>query len=60
MESRCTIIFENSCKTAATYRTFKNSLDTFLQWSKHDYESLLVLELQELLESVLGSQFAGR
>lgn len=48
MESRCIVVFENACKTKATYKAFKTFLDTFLRWSKHDYESLLMLESTEL------------
>ena len=48
MESRCMQIFQSSCKTKATYKTFLNFLDTFLDWSKYDYESLLELDVTEL------------
>jgi len=52
MESRCIIIFENSCKTKATYKSFKAILDIFLKWSKLDYDSFQALE-QENLENIL-------
>jgi len=48
MESRCMIVFENSCKTKATFKTFKIFLVTFLKWSKYDYESILALDSKEL------------
>jgi len=48
IESRCLTIFESSCKTKATFKTFLYFLDTFLKWSKYNYESLLELESTEL------------
>ena len=48
MESRCLTVFESSCKSKATYKTFRNFLDTFLKWSKYDYESILALDETEL------------
>jgi site-specific recombinase XerD len=48
MESRCVQIFQSSCKSKATYKSFLNFLDTFLKWSKNDYESLLALETIDL------------
>ena len=48
MESRCLTIFESSCRTKATFKTFRNFLDTFLKWSKYNHESLLALETIDL------------
>ena len=48
MVSRCITIFENSCRTKATYKTFLYFLDTFLKWSKYNYDSLLELNSTEL------------
>ena len=48
MESRYIQIFQSSCKSKATYKSFLNFLDTFLKWSKNDYESLLELDVTEL------------
>ncbi|MCH7967538.1 MAG: tyrosine-type recombinase/integrase [Thaumarchaeota archaeon] len=48
MESRCITIFENSCKTKSTFKSFLYFLDTYLKWSKYNYESLLELESTEL------------
>jgi len=48
MESRCLNIFESACRTKATFKTFRNFLDTFLKWSNHDYESLLALQTIDL------------
>jgi integrase len=48
MDSRCLNIFENSIKTTATLKTFRYSLDTFLNWAKFDCESFLELEPVEI------------
>ena len=48
MESRCLNIFESACRTKATFKTFRNFLDTFLKWSNYDYESLLALQTIDL------------
>jgi len=48
MVSRYITIFENSCKTKATFKSFLYFLDTFLKWSKYDYDSLLELDSTEL------------
>jgi len=50
---RCLVLFEESCKSKATKKNYKISLDKFLQWTKKDYESFLMLsenERQVLLE----------
>ncbi len=54
MDSRCLLIFENSCPSRRTYIDYKNFLDDFLQWSHKDYDSLLLLptiELEDLLQN---------
>ena len=48
MASRCITIFENSCKTKSTFKSFLYFLDTFLKWSKYDYDSLLELNSERL------------
>ena len=53
MESRCMQIFQSSCKTKATYKTFLNFLDTFLDWSKYDYETILELEITNLEDKLV-------
>ncbi len=52
MESRCVVIFENSCKAKSTYKTFIHFLDNFLKWANLNYESLLELESVQL-ENIL-------
>lgn len=39
---RCYILFENSCKSKRTFATYKKMLDSFLDWSKKDYESFML------------------
>lgn len=52
MVSRCMVIFENSCKTKATFKTFAGILKAFLNWSKLDHESVLNLETTKLEETL--------
>lgn len=52
MASRCMVIFENSCKTKATFKTFAGILNSFLKWSKLDHESVLNLETTKLEETL--------
>ena len=40
---RCMILFENSCKSKKTFKTYKMALDYFLEWSNKDYESFFLL-----------------
>jgi len=50
---RCLILFEESCKSKATKKNYRLTLDRFLKWVEKDYESFLVLsenERQVLLE----------
>lgn len=50
---RCLILFETSCKSARTFKTYKFVLDKFLIWCHKDYESLLMLptkEIEDLLQ----------
>jgi len=50
---RCLVLFETACKSVKTFKTYKFSLDKFLDWCHKDYESLLMVpskELEELLQ----------
>ncbi len=40
---RCMVLFENSCKSKSTFKTYKMALDYFLEWSNKDYESFFLL-----------------
>ncbi len=53
---RCLLLFEESCKTDATRRTYTQLLGYFLKWANKDHESLLVMpdnQLQMLLEDYM-------
>lgn len=52
MESRCKVIFENSCRSKATFKTFTIFLNGFLNWAKLDHESVLKLEATKLEETL--------
>ena len=47
---RCLILFEESCKTDETRKTYLFHLDKFLNWAHKDFESLLFLSKPELTE----------
>ncbi len=45
---RCLILFENTCKSKSTFKTYKFGLDKFLKWCHKDYESLILTPIREL------------
>ena len=45
---RCLILFEQSCKSKATWTHYKGFLDLFLKWAHKDHQSLLLLSKKEL------------
>jgi len=53
---RCLTLFEESCRSDATRRTYTQLLNYFLKWVNKDHESLLLLpsdQLQILLEDYM-------
>ncbi len=53
---RCLLLFEESCRTDATRRTYIILFSYFLKWAHKDHESLLILpddQLQILLEDYM-------
>ncbi len=50
---RCLILFENACKSARTFKTYKFGLEKFLKWCHKDHDSLLLVppnELEDILQ----------
>jgi len=45
---RCLILFENACKSKRTFKTYKFLLDKFLEYYHKDYQSLLMVPIDEL------------
>jgi len=50
MKPRCLILFEESCRSKQTLKTYQVLLNKFLRWSQKDHESLLLLTKPELTE----------
>ena len=53
MAPRCLVLFETACKSKRTFETYTFLLDRFLNWSRKDHESLLLVptkELEDLLQ----------
>ena len=56
MNPRCLVLFEESCTSVATKRTYRKEMDNFLKWASKDYESVLLLpddQLHMLLEDYM-------
>ena len=47
---RCLVLFEESCKSKATKKSYLFELKKFLIWAKKDYEAVLFLEKTELTD----------
>lgn len=48
MPPRCLVLFEKSCKSKMTFKTYTFLLDKFLEWCHKDHESLLIVPVKEL------------
>jgi len=47
---RCLVLFEESCRSDATKKSYRFELDKFLKWAGRDYEQVLFLEKTELTD----------